>query len=113
MLLLCFILSLSSNVKLCNSSSIPLSLSAVVTDPVDLDLHARLLSDEIDCDFNHGTFCQLHNNGGWSFRQSLLEHDQMNLSVSDLAGCMILLLFASLQLFILERNLISLSLGEK
>ncbi|KAM3180815.1 hypothetical protein ACTXT7_015564 [Hymenolepis weldensis] len=78
----CLSMELLTHTALCNSSSIPLSLSAVVTDPVDLDLHARLLSDEIDCDFNHGTFCQLHNNGGWSFRQSLLEHDQINLSIA-------------------------------
>ncbi|VDO03390.1 unnamed protein product [Rodentolepis nana] len=50
-----------------------------MTGSVDLDLHARLLSDEIDCDFDNGSFCRLHNNGGWTFQQSLLEHSQLNL----------------------------------
>ncbi|KAL5963927.1 hypothetical protein TSMEX_008349 [Taenia solium] len=40
---------------------------------VDLDLHAQLLSEELACDFNNITYCGLHNNGGWSFKQSLLE----------------------------------------
>lgn len=40
---------------------------------VDLDLHAQLLSEELACDFDNITYCGLHNNGGWSFKQSLLE----------------------------------------
>nr|CUU97670.1 hypothetical transcript [Hymenolepis microstoma] len=84
--LLCLIFSLFFNVKLCYLSFIPLSLSRVTTDPFDLDLHARLLSDEIDCDFNNGSFCQLHNNGGWTFQQSLLEHSQLNLPSTNNAS---------------------------
>lgn len=49
---------------------------------VDVDLQARLLSDELTCDFDNITYCGLHNNGGWSFKQSLLELVQQLTSVS-------------------------------
>lgn len=80
-LLLCSVISLCLDIKLCSAAL--LSHSAVVTGPTDLDIQARLLSDELDCDFDNTTYCRLHNNGGWSFQQSFLEEAQQPSPVSS------------------------------
>ncbi|KAL7053405.1 hypothetical protein AAHC03_027155 [Spirometra sp. Aus1] len=55
------------------SSLAPISGNFLLQSPGKVHLFARLLKDQLTCDFNDLNFCALENNGGWSFQRSLLE----------------------------------------